>query len=261
VFPKNKRELCELISALNSINVRFKIVGKCTNMFFSDLGYDGVLIFTSALNEISIRDTDIYAECGVGLRTLVKSALEGELDVGAELYGIPGSVGGAVRMNAGAFGKSISDFILEVEAFDETTEEVLRLSREALEFGYRHSLLQCKPLYVLSAKLKSARSSREKLTESIQRFCEKRKASQPSAPSLGSFYKAFGDVSASKLIDESGLKGLAFGGASVSEKHAGFIVNNGGATASDINSLASIVEKVIMEKYSRRLVREVEFCE
>lgn len=230
-------------------------------MFFSDLGYDGALIFTSELNCIEVGDGEIYAECGSGLGALVKRACEHGFDAGAELYGIPGSIGGAVRMNAGAFGRAVSDFIQEAEVYDAATERTERISARELELGYRDSILQRKPLYVLSARLKAQRCSQEKISERIRIFSEKRRSSQPSAPSLGSFYKAFEDVSASKLIDDAGLKGLTFGGASISEKHAGFIINNGGATANDINSLASVVEEKIMKRYSRQLEREVEFCE
>lgn len=261
VYPKTAEAFFELISFLHKTGERYKIVGRCTNMYFSDNGFNGVLVFTSALDRISMGDGFIYAECGAGLGALCRRALKVGYDLSASLSGIPGSVGGAVRMNAGAFGSAISDILTEADVYDADNDKTVRMSQEDLDFKYRHSVIQEGNLFVLGAKFKVKSAPKSEILEKIIDFSMKRRACQPSLPSLGSFFKAFDDVSASKLIDDAGLKGFSIGGASVSEKHAGFIVNNGGATSSDVNSLAEIVEEKVFGKYSRRLIREVEFCE
>lgn len=261
VYPRQISELCELIAFLSAEGIRYKVIGRCSNVYFFDGGYDGVLISTSALGALDITNGLMIAECGAPLGTVIRRALEGGYRISSELSGIPGSIGGAVYMNAGAYGASISDIFESAEVFNVKTGQTVTLGNGDMNFSYRSSLLQSSPLYILRVSLRMNSYPREKTLEEMRYFLAKRKASQPNLPSLGSFFKAFEDISASKLIDDAGLKGASVGGASVSKLHAGFIVNNGGATAKDVNALAAKIEDEIMKKYSRRLQREAEFCE
>jgi len=260
VMPKNESELIYAVKALVSEGIPYKIIGGCTNTFFDDRGFSGALIFTDKLTVMrNLGAGRIYLSAGTKLSGTIPILAKSGISLAEELYGIPGSVGGAVRNNAGAFGKCVCDVFCEGRFYSPKADKILKLSKSEMGFSYRNSLLQQEELILLSAVFSIGASDSEKISERMSGFLAKRREMQPSLPSLGSFYKRLGDIIPARLIDDAGLRGYSHGGASVSEKHAGFIVNNGSATANDIIAVAEHIESLIKTKYGVLLVREAEF--
>ena len=241
--------------------VKYKIIGKATNVFFSDKGFGGLIISTSNMKKATFSENGYIAEAGVSLPLLIRSAARDGIRISPELSGIPGSIGGAVRNNAGAYGKEISDVFEWGEFYSVENDAVLTLTKSELDFSYRASRLVNAQLVLLSAKITAERASVGDALSEISGFTLMRRQKQPSEASLGSFFKRSSDVAASQLIDACGLKGFSVGGASISEKHAGFIINNGNATSNDINELADFAENKVYRKFGIRLTREAEFIE
>jgi len=261
VYPINVTEIALSIKICESFAYRYKMIGASTNTFFSDNGFDGVIICTRRFSNIKFSDTYVIADAGISLAKLLKNACENGIYLAEGLYGIPGTLGGAAVNNAGAYGASLSDIFEYGYFYDVNNAKYLRLDSNELEFSYRSSILKSKNLVLLKAILKGTRKDSSEISRSFEQVMKKRKDSQPSLPSLGSFFKRNQGVIPSHLIDKAGLKGLSFGGAEVSQKHAGFIVNTGNATATDIDTLAKKIEKIILEKYNVTLLREAELVE
>ena len=259
VYPKSAEELITALSLCKAFSQRFKIIGGCTNTFFGDFGFDGIIISTKMLSGVKFCNESAYACAGTPLISLLREAAALGIDFTADLFGIPGSVGGALRNNAGAYSSSISDCFDFGFFYDLDADKTIKLNRNELSFSYRSSILQSQSLVFLNGKFKGKTRDKSEINEEFKRVIDRRRASQPSAPSLGSFFKRNGDVIPSLLIDRAGLKGLRVGGAMVSEKHAGFIVNADNATASDVNNLAKKVENEIFKKYHLALIREAEY--
>jgi UDP-N-acetylmuramate dehydrogenase len=260
-YPNTKEQLIYAIHAAKSANIRYKIIGNATNIFFSDNGFDGLIISTSRMKSFSFSKNGFITDAGVSLSFLIRAAARAGFRISAEISGIPGSVGGAVRNNAGAYGKEISDSFEWGEFYSIETDGVVTLKSSELDFSYRSSLLLRTSLVMLSCKIRAESVCASDALKEISYYTDIRRQKQPSEASLGSFFKRAGEVAASKLIDECGLKGFSVGGASISQKHAGFIINNGTATSSDINALADIAEDKVYEKHGIRLTREAEFIE
>ena len=260
-YPKTRDELTELISFSQGRDIKYVIIGKCTNSYFSDNGFDGLIVSTSRLSSMRFYTASVTADCGCSLRSVIHRAMERGLDLAPELSGIPGSVGGAVRMNAGAYGRCVGELVSWVEVFDPITSQTAVLSREEMQFAYRSSLAVSKKLVIIAANFELKNSAREIVLSRIAEFSRKRAASAPKFASLGSFFKAFPEVPASRLIDLAGMKGERIGDAAVYDRHAGYIINMGRATAAEINALADRVEEAVYNKFGKRLVREVEFYE
>lgn len=259
--PWTVEDFCRLVAHLENRGIRYDVLGGGSNVLAPDEGYNGVLILTERLNRKYIEGDVLVAQAGVRLSEAVSLAVDSGLGGMEALFGIPGSVGGAVYMNAGAFGVCISDLLLYADCYDKKRGEIRRFSKEALAFGYRKSLLQDKSLVVISAAFSLTAKDKEQMREAMRDIACRRRSTQPlEYPSAGSVFKRPGEQAyAGKLIDECGLKGLTVGGAQVSQKHAGFIVNINGARASDVRCLIDEVKRTVKEKTGYCLECEVEF--
>ena len=261
VYPKSVCDLCDAVKILKSAGVKYEIIGNASNLLFAFDRYNGALIFTSGINEYSIDGELVYASCGTSLVRLANAAKENSLSGLEFASGIPARIGGAIAMNAGAHGSQMSDIVEYTDAFDTESFEKIRLYDNG--FGYRQSVfLKDKSLICLGAKLNLKKGESIAIAEKMKENNEKRRASQPlELPSAGSYFKRPENDFAGRLIEECGLKGERVGGAEVSLKHAGFIVNVGGASYHDVLSL----EKKIMERVASRfgvmLCREVRLVE
>ena len=258
VYPETVAALIRSIRICRLIDLKFKIIGGCSNTFFFDGYYDGVIIFTKYIDSVKICDGYVSAECGCTVAKLLKTAADSDLEVRSSLFGIPGTVGGALRNNAGAFDGEISQVFKDGLFMDTDTLEVFRLNGNDLDFGYRRSIIAHEPLVFLNGSFYASKRSKALIRDDFRKYAELRRTSHPSLPSLGSFFKRSGNTVPAELIDKAGLKGHRIGDAAVSDKHAGFIVNLGGATASDIDLLAENIKIKIKDKYNVELQREAE---
>ena len=260
VWPENVGELTALAALSSSLSVPTVIVGNGSNLLFDDLGYDGLVIVTTSLTGIR-RDGDyLTAECGVPLTHLASVAGKAGLGGLSFAYGIPGTLGGAVFMNAGAYGSEIGDVVARVDWYDPGTEEFGSSEGAENGFSYRASRYQRENKLILSAELTLSPADPEALSREMEDYLSRRREKQPlEYPSAGSAFKRYPGRYTSRLIDEAGLKGTAVGGAQVSEKHAGFIINRGGATASDVLMLMKTVQDVVREKYQIEIESEIRY--
>ncbi len=262
VYPSSVRELIDIIKKAKELKIRYKILGRMSNILPPDGACNTVIIKTDRMKRISEGDGLVYAECGVSLPSLAAYFRRRGFSAFEELSGIPASIGGAVYMNAGAYGKEIADIIAAVSAYDIEKNEIKDLRREELEFSYRHSPFSEGKLCILSAAFKYVSKAPEEIGTEMSLFADKRRAAQPiDLPSLGSTFKRSGNVSAALLIDRSGLKGTRIGGVKVSEKHAGFIVNAGGGLSSDYRALCELIKRIVFEKHGVTLQEEIEYLE
>ena len=250
--------IAELLSALReSRTEKLLVVGNASNILFPDEGFDGSVILTGGIRGITFKDGKIIAECGVSLSTLSRFARDREKGGLVFAYGIPGTVGGGVFMNAGAYGGQISDVLSEVTVCARDGEP-FTLPASELRLSYRHSLLMDKELILLSATFDCPDAGAEELTAQMEHNMEARRAKQPlEYPSCGSTFKRPEGNFAGALIEQAGLKGLTVGGAQVSEKHAGFLINTGSATANDVKALIALVQEKVFEKFAVQLEPEV----
>ncbi len=259
-FPDNIGKLTCLVDFLESIKIRYKIVGRMSNILFPDKKYEGVVIRTDKISQLEIRDNIISAYCGVALPHLAAVCSRAGLSGLEALSGIPGSLAGAAVGNAGAFGRELSDIVISALLYDISTHEIIRLKGEKLGFSYRNSVIKGGGLVVLSCELRMCESDSATVRSETDRIREIRNNSQPTnLPSLGSTFKRPEGIPAARLIDLCGLKGCTVGGCSVSKKHAGFIVNTGGGTANDYLNLIKIIKSEVFRKFAISLEPEVEF--
>lgn len=261
VYPDSAEKIISAVEICELFSLKYKVIGGCTNTFFSDAGFDGVIISTKYFKNIEFLESSIVVEAGTSLSKMLNASCERGVDISAQLFGIPGSVGGAVRNNAGAFGASISDTFSYGRFYDTDSKKIFKLDSNDMMFSYRNSVLQNNSLIMLKGVFKCIARESAEIKSLFNVSVQKRRASQPRESSLGSFFKRCGDVIPSRLIDEARLKGMRVGGAEVSRKHAGFIINSNKATASDINELAKQIEKIVFERYGVSLIREAEFVE
>ena len=261
IFPKNESELVNAIVEAKNNNIRFEVIGNASNVLFSDVGYRGAIIFTKNLCEITCVGNSIKAFCGVKLPVLSKLAYSNSISGLEFVHGIPGSVGGAVAMNAGAYGGVISDVLEFSRAYDINTGKIYTLTKNEHLFDYRKSIYtENKNLICIYAIFTLNKGNATDINKKMQDNLQSRKDKQPiDLPSCGSFFKRPEGYFAAKLIDDCNLKGVSVGGAMVSPKHAGFIVNTGGATCADIVKLAELVENAVYDKFGIKLEREVKY--
>ena len=265
IFPKSKDELISAIETVTRNNAKLAIVGNGSNLLFDDDGFDGAIIFTKNMSSTeyvhSASGTFIRAECGKSLTELASETGKKHSLTGLEFaYGIPGTLGGAVYMNAGAYGGQMSDVVIETEYFDPSTNEIKVVSKEEHDFSYRHSIFEDHPEYViLSTLLELKEGNAEDIFAAMSKNINARKEKQPlEYPNAGSTFKRpGGNLFAGKLIEDSGLKGYTVGGAQVSEKHAGFIINRGGATCRDVLAVIEHTKNTVLEKFGVELECEV----
>ena len=260
VFPKTREQLVVLMGFLQDAGVKPLLIGNGTNLLVADKGLDTVVIDTSAeLSHIELTDEgEIAADAGVSLAKLALFAWKNGLTGLEFAHGIPGTVGGGVCMNAGAYGGEMKQ-VLRSAAVLFPEEGIRTLSCEELNLSYRHSLLTEHPeAVVLYAEFELTSGDPETIRAAMRELMAKRKASQPLEwPSAGSTFKRPEGHFAGTLIDQCGLKGLTVGGAQVSEKHAGFLINRGGATFADMAELIRQVRQRVLEETGVTLEPEV----
>lgn len=255
-------KLSILIKFLNSSKISYFILGNGSNILMPDNGYNGVVVKLSGeFENLNVSENTIEIGAAATLKKLTLAAKENSFTGLEFAYGIPGSVGGAVYMNAGAYGGEIKDVLSEVSAMDKEGN-VKIFSLEESELSYRSSLFQKNNMVILSAKFSLEKGDLKEITDKMNTLLEKRKSKQPlEYPSAGSTFKRPEGYFAAALIEECGLKGECVGGAEVSVKHSGFIINKKGATAKDVLSLIRRVKDVVYEKKGVVLEPEIKIIE
>ncbi len=258
--PDSAQKLAEILSFVKREEIPFFILGSGSNLLVSDKGIEGAVISTAELSDLRLVDeTTIYAGAGVSLAALCCFARDNGLTGLEFAYGIPGSVGGAIYMNAGAYGGDMSGVALSAESLNGQGNVITR-PLEELELSYRHSIFEENGEVILGATFRLQKGDRETIAAEMTRIIEKRKLSQPlEFPSAGSTFKRPEGYFAAALIDKCGLKGRAVGGAKVSEKHAGFVINFDKATCSDVLELIEVIKDTVKQAEGVDLSTEVIF--
>lgn len=255
--PKKIEQLSETIKICKENNIPYYIIGNGSNLLVKDGGIRGVVIKLTELNRIQSKGNFIKAEAGVLLKDVSDRAIENSLTGFEFASGIPGSVGGAVYMNAGAYDGEIKNVILDAEVLD-ADGNIVVLNRDELELGYRTSKVMKENYIVLSAIFQLELGEKENIQARVDELTRKREEKQPlEYPSAGSTFKRPEGYFAGKLIQDAGLKGYSVGGAAVSEKHSGFVINKGGATAKDILDLIAHIQKEVFKQFGVELHPEV----
>lgn len=263
LFPQTEEELVLLLAFLDAEKIRYRVFGRATNLLFPDEGFRGALVTTRHMTSLSVCGETVRASAGTAWNALCRAAAERGLGGAENLYGIPGTVGGAVFMNAGAFGAETGDILSFVSVYDTERQKIIVLPKDKCRFGYRDSLFQHnRHLIVLGADFALSPAPKAQIAEKMREVSTRRAEKQPLRyPSAGSaFQRPQGDY-AGRLIALCGLGGFRVGGAAVSRKHVGFIINTGGATASDVLSLLAVVQAKVEEKTGVHLLPEIEYLE
>jgi UDP-N-acetylmuramate dehydrogenase len=255
--PSSEEQVINTIALCKEHCVPYFIIGNGSNLLVRDGGIKGVVIKLSNLKTIKVNGNEIFAECGALLTDVSKTALKESLTGFEFACGIPGSIGGAVYMNAGAYDGEISFIIKEARVIDDKNQ-IVTLNKEELELGYRTSAVMQKGYVVLSATFELKKGDYETIKARVDHLTKRRQDSQPlEYPSAGSTFKRPEGYFVGKLIQDAGLKGFTMGRAGVSEKHSGFIINRGGATAKEVLDVIAYVQKVVKENYGVDLQPEV----
>jgi len=262
VIPRDVECLKKLINYIRKNSLKYKVIGNGSNLIFTNPIYDGVIIKLDCLNNINIEGSNICVGAGYNLMKLaLKVSMLGL--TGMEFAtGIPGCVGGSVFMNAGAYNSSIGD-VLESALLLTPNLEIVKFTNEDFGFDYRTSFLQKNTDFIcLEVNFKLSFGNKEEIMELVNKRRERRLSTQPlEYPSAGSVFRNPEGDFAGRLVEEIGYKGHVIGGAQVSEKHANFIINKGGATGSDVKQLISEIKLKVKEKYNIELKVEQEFVE
>lgn len=259
VSPGNREELSFALKTLTERGIGHIVIGNGSNLLVRDSGYHGVILrMGEAFQHVGIDGNRVDAEAGVLLSAAAREAAASSLSGLEFAAGIPGTVGGAVFMNAGAYDGEISQVLESAEILSKDGTKTFTLTRDELELSYRHSALQKTGDVLLKAVFRLEKGDQNKINEKMKELAAKRAEKQPlNYPSAGSFFKRPPGHFAGKLIQDAGLRGLTVGGAQVSALHAGFIVNSGGATATDVIDLMEIVRGTVFEKCGVMLEPEV----
>lgn len=258
VYPDSYEKIIELIRTMSYERIPFFVVGNMTNVLLKDAVYNGVIIKTTNIKRKNVAENAVELSCGERLQGVIRYFAEKDLGGMEGLYGIPGTVGGMVRQNAGAFGYEISNSLIEAVCYFPSRGEVLSLSREEMLFSYRTSILEKESAVLLAATFKFTEKKKNDVLDEIYEYRQKRLKSQPyGCPSLGSIFKRCDGVSAGYYIDKVGMKGVRIGGAEVSKKHAGFIINVGNATSADYLALIEQIKQKVHLEFGIRLKEEI----
>lgn len=259
IYPQNIYELQEILKLARNDKIPFFVLGRGTNLLVLDGGIPGIVIsLAEVCCNFSFSNSLVRAGAGVPLARLVSASLEKGLSGLEFALGIPGSLGGALYMNAGAFGCSIGDLVQEATVID-FEGNIISLSRSQLSFSYRWSSFKQEKAIILEAVLKLVPGKREEIWKRARSIQEERRLKHPQFPSAGSVFRnPPGGKPAGYLIERAGAKGLAVGGAEVSLKHGNFIVNKGNATAADVLALIEVVRKRVKESQGVELELEIE---
>lgn len=258
VIPDEYKKVRDVLRLCVEENIPYYVIGNGSNLLVQDDGFDGVIIeIDSALAEIEINGNEIVAKAGAKLSKIAVKALNESLTGFEFAHGIPGNLGGAVTMNAGAYGGEMKDVLKWVKVLD-NNGEMKTLKAEELELGYRTSIIVKEKMIVLEACIELHEGNRDEIEMHMKELMAKRKEKQPlEYPSAGSTFKRPEGYFAGKLIQDAGLKGYRVGGAMVSEKHSGFVINYDNATATDIINLMKDVRKKVYEEFQVTLEPEV----
>ena len=259
IFVCSALELSKVLKMCGELNIPYFIIGKGSNLLVSDLGVEGAVISLADMNGVEVKGEEIICGAGAALSDVCRAALDNSLTGLEFAYGIPGSIGGAVYMNAGAYGGEMSAVVLSAECLTKSGD-IARVQVEDMNFGYRKSVFKENGMTVLSTVLRLKKGEKNEIKEKMEDYISRRKSKQPlEYPSAGSFFKRPEGYFAGALIEKNGLKGATVGGAQVSVKHAGFIINLGGATCEDVKKLSRKVSDTVFSADGVRLEREVIF--
>ena len=258
ISPDSTKQVSELLTYISDNSIPYKVVGNCSNILFPDGVVDYILIKTDKLCDLQIENNEITCGAGLILAKVSSVALKSDLSGMECLFGIPGTVGGAVKMNAGAYGAEMSQIVTETEyvTSDGSIKTAIGTNHD---FGYRHSCFSDSD-FITKTKLKLSQGIYSEIKAKMDECTSKRVSSQPlDMPSAGSVFKRPEGHFAGKLIEDAGLKGASVGGAMVSPKHAGFIINTGDATASDVLTLVDIIKEKVLSQFNVELECEIRF--
>lgn len=261
VEPRNTEEVMKVVEYAKANNIKYYIVGNGSNLLVSDEGYDGIIIkIGQNFSDFEfLEETVIKVAAGLPLIKLAYMAKDNSLTGLEFASGIPGTIGGAIRMNAGAYGGEMVNVVEKVGVLDTNTGKVFEIYNEEAEFSYRHSIFAEKTEYIIVyAVVKLEKGNKEEIEVKMNENNTSRKEKQPiEFPSSGSTFKRGDGYISAKLIDDAGLKGYKIGGAEVSTKHAGFVINSGNATCKDVVDLIEYIKNTIYEKFNIMLQEEV----
>ncbi len=258
IRPENKDQLVEVMALIKKLGTEFFVLGNGSNLLVSDEGFDGVVISLSKMNDIHLEgDNDIYAEAGAMNSQIAAFARDNGLKNFEFAAGIPGTIGGAMIMNAGAYGGEMKLVTRSVTVLS-PEGEIMVLDNASMEFGYRSSAIKGRGYIVISVLLSLEKGDKETITQNMQELAAKRREKQPlEFPSAGSTFKRPEGYFAGKLIEDAGLRGFSVGDAAVSEKHCGFVINKGNATSAEVYELICEVRKRVYENSGVTLEPEV----
>lgn len=249
ITPDEADKLVTTVRYLKNNGIRYIVIGSGSNVLFSDDGFDGAVVLTGSVKGLRCKKNVIEAYCGTPISAFCKKAYQNSLSGAEFAYGIPGSVGGAVFMNAGAYDGEIKDILSKVKVYSPEKDEIIEYSNGECDFAYRHSRFSDSGEIILSAEFVLEKKDAAEIKAKMDDLINRRKTKQPlNYPSAGSVFKRYPGRYTGQMIESAGLKGYTVGGAQVSEKHAGFIINRGGATAADVCELVDQIKSVIKER-------------
>ena len=262
ITAKTIEDIQNIFQYAKTNRIKLYIIGNGSNLLVSDEGIKGIVLKIAVDNiETLVSDFGILVNAGAGVKTMALAQILKKDGITGfeELAGIPGTIGGANYMNAGAYGKELKDIIVETKVINKETGKIETLKKEEQELKYRSSIFKNKKYIIIETTFNLQRGKPEEIERRMNEFSIQRKEKQPlEYPSAGSTFKRGDGFITAKLIDECGLKGYTIGGAQISEKHAGFIINKGNATSKDILDLIDYTKKKVFEKFGVQIEEEVE---
>ncbi len=260
--PETEQQLSDIIRTCKAEGIPYFLLGKGSNVLISDKGYRGCIILLSQqFAAVTVNGEEITAEAGASLKNLCMTALDNSLTGIEFAYGIPGSVGGALFMNAGAYGGAMKDIVVSCRYIDENGD-FRTMEAEDMELSYRHSVFSGRGCAITSVTMRLKKGDKEEIRARMNDLMMRRRLKQPvEYPSCGSTFKRPEGYFAAALIEECGLKGVSIGGAQVSEKHSGFVINIGSATCADVLALVRLVKDIVREEKGVELECEMVILE
>jgi UDP-N-acetylmuramate dehydrogenase len=258
VIPRRIEEIKSVINYCNQHAIPLLVIGRGSNLLVRDKGIRGIVLkLGDNFQAFRLEGEQIWAQAGLSMAELAQNAAAASLHGLEFAEGIPGSLGGAVVMNAGAYGGEMKDMLIEVRAIS-ASGEIRLFKADALDYSYRHSVFQDSPYYVLAVRMQLKTGNKAEISARMKEYADRRREKQPlDQPSAGSTFKRPDGFFVGPMIEELGLKGYQLGGAQISDKHAGFIVNQGGATAADVLALIAFVQAQAKAKWGVDLQPEV----
>ena len=259
VILESVEELREIMGEIHRLKKKYIVLGNGSNTLIKDSGFDGIVVkLGEAFNKVTVEGERLICGTGALMSVVAKAALAADLTGFEFASGIPGSIGGAIFMNAGAYGGEMKDIVESVTLVKNDGSETISINAADLDLSYRHSILEDTRDVAVTVTLKLKKGNHEEIAGRMAELTKRRNEKQPvQYPSAGSFFKRPAGYFAGKLIQDAGLKGATVGGAQVSDLHSGFIINKGGATATDIIDLMRLVQNTVYDKFGVRLEPEV----